>query len=413
MTFEIAAYCFLLAALLAASGFFSGSETAFFALNHIEKQKLSHATAGKTRGFVRSVLASPSQILITILTGNMVVNFLFASLTDRVVDYFIHTHAAIYSILVGTFLLLVFGEMAPKYIAIRHSLPFFSFTSRPLFYVHAALRPVRKGIKVLEGGIVRFVTMRIRLESEAARTRIISTARFGLNRGVIHRSELAVLESFLALREKTAGEIMTPRIDLNALDATTTTGDLLAWIAAEREQELIPVYRDDIDHVVGYVDVQDMLPIRFELQPCSNVAQVMQAIHAVPDGKPVLDLMREMMAANKKMAVVVDEYGGTAGVVTHESILKDLLSFFYPADASEYVKIAEGAYRVSGQFEIEHLGKLLDAELDSEARTVGGLVIERLGDIPSVGAEVIVSGHVFAVRRISKNRISEVEVRRQ
>ena len=133
----------LLTVLLGLSAFFSGSETAFFSLNHLEKEKLLSRTKGRRRTFISRILASPAEILITILTGNMVVNLFFASTMDVFVGRFIGEYAWLYSILIGTLLVLIFGEMTPKNLAIRHSLPFFNFSSRILGVFHRVLTPTR------------------------------------------------------------------------------------------------------------------------------------------------------------------------------------------------------------------------------------------------------------------------------
>ena len=157
----------LLAALLVLSAFFSGSETSFFSLNHLEKEKLLSRSKGRHRSFISKILSSPADILITILTGNMVVNLFFASTMDRVVGKLIGEYAWLYSILIGTLLVLIFGEMTPKNLAIRHSLPFFTFSSRILAPIHRVLTPARFVLSRIERGVVSFVTSRLKTESDA------------------------------------------------------------------------------------------------------------------------------------------------------------------------------------------------------------------------------------------------------
>ena len=266
--------------LLFMSAFFSGSETAFFSLNHLEKDKLLKRSRGRIGAFNKAVLGSPEELLITILTGNMFVNLFFASLMDRLVVRIINpgfvSHAWLYSILIGTGLVLVFGEMTPKSIAIRHSLSFFTFSSRLLFYIHVLLKPLRKILQMIERGIVHFLSGRITREEEDRRYLISATLQIGLRKGILHHSELSVLESFLDFREKTAEEVMIPRTDLMGLDINIGMESVLESVADVKKGEPIPVYRDDVDHIVGYFSLRDILPDRFSLKNDVCLSQIVK-----------------------------------------------------------------------------------------------------------------------------------------
>ena len=178
----------VLGVLLLLSAFFSGSETAFFSLNHLEKEKLLAHARGHRRSFIQKILSSPADILVTILTGNMVVNLFFASIMDVVVGEHIPRYGWLYSILIGTSLVLVFGEMTPKNMAIRHSLSFFTFSSQILRFIHVALTPVRLVLIRIERTVVAFITGRLNPEAEDTRNLISSTFQIGLQKGIIHQS---------------------------------------------------------------------------------------------------------------------------------------------------------------------------------------------------------------------------------
>jgi len=405
--------------LLFMSAFFSGSETAFFSLNLLERDKLRRRFGGKRGEFVTSILRNPENILITILTGNMFVNLFFASLLDRVVERFISQETWLYSILIGTILVLIFGEMTPKNVAIRHSLPFFSFASLPLRYIHLTMNPARRVIQWFERGIVNFMSGSIEQEHEDTKILIASTLQVALKKGIIHPSELEVLESFLDFREKSAREIMLPRTEMGGVDIGEGLNGVWRELRAlERQEEnasveLIPVYRDDPDHLEGYINLQEVVPYRYGIRPESDIAQIVKEVHPVPERKNLLDLLREMIETDRAMAVVVDEYGGTAGIITFQRLIEDFLKFFYPANGQRHREVSEGVYLIPGDYDLEDLEQLLGVEFDSENRTLAGLLIGRLGEIPARGKRVDLAGHSFVIRRATRNRILEVEVQKK
>lgn len=400
----------LLAALLVLSAFFSGSETSFFSLNHLEKEKLLSRSRGRHRSFISKILSSPADILITILTGNMVVNLFFASTMDRVVGRVIGDYAWLYSIVIGTLLVLIFGEMTPKNLAIRHSLPFFTVSSRVLASIHRVLTPARFVLSRIERGVVSFVTSRLRTESDDSRNLISSTFQIGLQKGIIHHSEASILESFLDFREKTAEDVMIPRTEMEAVEASTSLKDLLATISPEAGDVLVPVYKEDIDHIAGYVNIRDILPFRYQLDSRKTLMSILKPVHPVPESKNLMELLREIMENRCEMALVVDEYGGTAGIVTFQTLVQDFLYFFYHP-REEFRRKGDDSIIFPGNYDLDRAAEALDTSFEAESRTISGYIIEQLEDIPHVGQELRDGDLLFIVRSVSKHKILEVEVR--
>ena len=400
----------LLVLLLGFSAFFSGSETAFFSLNHLEREKLLAGSRGGRRSFISGVLSSPADILITILTGNMVVNLFFASLMDVFIRGLITQNTWLYSILIGTLLVLVFGEMAPKNIAIKRSLPFFAHSTPVLMVIHRGLTPIRFVLTKLEGAIISFVTSKMKTDADAGRDLISSTFRIGLKRGIIHKSELSILESFLDFREKTAAEVMVPRTEMKAIDIATGIDQLLGSLDPG-PGGLLPVYRDDIDHIVGYINIRDLLPFKFKLETRKTLISLIKPVHAVPESKNLMDLLKEIMESRIDMALVVDEFGGTAGVVTYQTLVEDFLYFFYHP-REDFKRIGENTYIFPGNYDLDRVAEVLGTTLDAESRTISGYIIEILEDIPQKGKELHVDGLLFIVRAVSGRKVLEVEVRK-
>jgi putative hemolysin len=307
--------------------------------------------------------------------------------------------------------------MTPKNIAIRHSLPFFSFASRPLRITHLILNPVRRIIQWFERRIVNVLSGPIKQEDEDTKILIASTLQVALKKGIIHPSELEVLESFLDFKEKSAREVMLPRTEIRGVDLGEGLKGVWNEVKIQEAKggrvELIPVYREDPDHLEGYINLQEVVPYRYGIRPESEIGEIVKDVHPVPERKNLLDLLREMIETDRAMAVVVDEYGGTAGIITFQQLIEDFLSFFYPANGQRHRQVAEGVYLVPGDYDLEDLQQLLGVELDSQNRTLAGLLIGRLGEIPARGKQIEFVGHSFVIRRVSKNRILEVEVQKK
>jgi CBS domain containing-hemolysin-like protein len=397
----------VLLALLVLSGFFSGSETSFFSLNHLEKDKLRRQFRGKLRRFIVTSLRSPNEILITVLTGNMVVNLFFASILERAMTNLQVAYSSLYSIVGGTVLLLIFGEMTPKNLAVRSSLSFVIRSSRLLYYCHFVLGPVRKLLQSIETKIVRLLARRLEEPREDARLLILSTLQVGLRKGIIHPTELALLESFLDFSEKKAAEVMVPRAEVRGIEISAGREQLRQLLANEKGATPLAVYQEDLDRIVGCLNPIDLLGLEGV-----GLKEVLREVHLVPEGKNLLELMTEMIEANVSLAVIIDEYGGTAGAISFQRLVEEFLAFFYPQDEAGDLRVREGVFKLPGKFDMSDLEALLSTDFETESRTLSGLLIEKLGEIPEAGRRIILSGHTFLVRRVSKRRIHEVEVRR-
>jgi CBS domain containing-hemolysin-like protein len=409
MTIELILQYLILLILIVLSGFFSGSETAFFSLNHLEKDKLKSRSKGKIKNFVNNILNNPDEFLITILTGNMFVNFLFASILDNLFETYIFVNAWLYSIIAGTMLILIFGEMTPKNIAIRHSLAFNNFAFPLLRVMHLVIKPVRVVLRRIEQSITTRISRRLKKE-EDIHVLIRSALQMGLKKGILHHSELTTIESFFQFREKNAEDVMLPRTEINGISVDLSIDEIKSNDFKKNKTNIIPVFKKNMDYIIGYIKIDDILPFKYGLHSGNKISQIIKPILPVPETKNLLELMKEMINSKKEMAVIVDEYGGTAGIVTFSHLVKNFLDFFYPEN--DYIRKIKDKYILTGQMEIEKLSEIFNVDFNSESRTLGGLIIENMEEIPIPGKKIKINNIVFTVRKVVKNRISEVEARK-
>lgn len=256
----------ILVVLLLLSAFFSGSETAFFSLNSLEKDLLRRKTAGGRGRFVQLLFSRPDEVLVTILTGNMFVNIFATSISEALGDHFFKQSAEVVSIVAMTIILLLVGEMTPKNLAIRHSLGFSRLSVSVMRYLHTLAWPIVVPLGKLRKLIISFYPASRLGNSESRSSAVLSAIRMGYQNKTIERSELVLLERFFRFRDRTAADVMVPRVDSSPVDIATTIPELLEQIARpefDNTLSLIPLVRDDVDHIVGYIRRSDLIPFRF------------------------------------------------------------------------------------------------------------------------------------------------------
>lgn len=401
--------------LLLLSAFFSGSETAFFSLNSLEKDALRKRTSGGRHRFVALLFNQPDEVLATILTGNMFVNVFATAISESLGARFFGQAAELLSIVTMTVILLLVGEMTPKNLAIRHSLSFSSFASGMLRIVHPAFKPVAAPLSALRRLVLSAYAPRGRHPEDARGNAVLSAIRMGFENKTIDHGELALLERFFRFREKTAADVMLPRIDTIAVETGATVAQTLALLASDAFDSragLIPVCKADVDHIVGYLRRSDLVPHRLNDRLHERISTLIRPAHAVPASKQLRELMAEMSDLGSELAVVVDEYGGTEGLVTYGAMVDYLFDDFMPESERTIQQLPDGRYRFAGSVEITDVEDTLDVQLNADRRTIAGLVIERVGDLPQLGAAVVVAGFRFTVTGADGRRITWVEVSR-
>jgi putative hemolysin len=410
------AQAILLLILLLFSAYFSGSETAFFSLSYFEQDTLKRTThSPRRRRILKLILENPDGILITILTGNMLVNVAASSLAERLGRSLFPLSSELLSIAAMTLLLLLVGEMTPKNLAVRKPLSFARASSLPLYGFYRLLSPLRLLLQGLNQKIGSLLKVQGPSREETQRRIILSAVQIGFKEGILHPSELHMTESFFAFRNKSADDVMVPRAQVNGIEATTSVSRLLDAIgkAGRREQSsLIPVYAQDQDHFIGYLDVKDLLPYRLGGGRKVSQQEILRPFISVPASKNCAQLLVEMRETRREMALVIDEYGGTAGIVTFQDLVEELLGYFYPEEEETVSKLGSDHYRVAGSLELDTLAELFGLSLPAESRTVAGLIMERLGEIPAAGRTLRIEGLELQVVKADRNRILAVEARR-
>lgn len=397
--------------LIACSAFFSGSETALFSLSALQMQSLRNA--GGFRARLVNLLKNPAQILSTLLIGNTIVNVVVAalgySITEAILEnYFknLMDYSTAISVAVVTILLLLFGEVAPKRIAIRMPEAFARFVSCPLYICFIVFTPFRILLEAFSTSIRRFLTPeRKTLNDEELLTALSLSAE----QGTLDSYELNMADGIMQLSSMTASDVMTPRVDFVGIDLDEPEESYLALVRSQ-EYHFLPVYENTPDEIEGFLDVRSYL-----LDPEHDFEKAVRKPVFVPETATLDDILITMQRSHRHIVCVMDEYGGTAGLVTRGDILT-VLTGDIPEDSSEkphedIVQTSENTWTIDGDTSLEEVNHSLDLELDTEGvDRISGWVIAQAGRFLRAGESVEAQGCRVKVLKHKKLRILTVEL---
>ena len=392
------------------SAFFSGTETAYF---HIRKHRK------ETPEKIKSVLDSPQRLLVFLLTGNTIVNvtiaFLAAYVTANVADEYEWGESTLIllEVLVVSFVILVFGEILPKMIAIKNSKEFALRMYVPLKVMMFILSPIAQGFNTITNVVIKVLPFR-REKIFDSEEELIILAELGEEEGTLQEEESDMIQSIFDFKEKTVGEIITPRVDIVSLKSDESI-DKAMDIIGERQFSKIPIYKDTIDNIKGILYAKDIIPYLMGSRPNVNLQTLARQPFFVPETKPIDDLMEEFKLRKTSIAIVVDEWGGTEGLVTLEDVVEEVMGEIrdpYDQEESNAIKQSDGSFIVDGSITIYDLEEETDIEFPEERDydTLGGFILDILTDIPQTGEMVEFNNMVFTVQTIENNRIGKIKI---
>ncbi len=407
----------LLVLFLALSAFFSSSETAFIALQRV---KLIHMVRTGVPGAKRVFKMSerPERLLPTVLLGNNLANTAAAALgTALVISIVGNVGSAIIIATAGvTLLLLIFGEVMPKTFAAHHPERFALAAVRPLQIVEWVLFPLVQALRGLS-----FLAARVSgAKSESSpvtEQEIRSLILVGKEAGAVEEAEAEMLEKVFHFGDSHVAEIMTPRPEIVLVERYTTLREFLD-IYAVNYHTRFPIFEHDMDNVVGLLSVKDVLKAQKDedLGPEDDVTHLLRPAHFVPETKTARSLFLELRERGQSMAMIVDEYGGIAGLAT----LKQLLSVIVgpvgeegqPLE-SQYASVDENTFLLDAGLSITQINEQLDLDLPlGEYQTLAGFVLERLGRIPRERDHLHHENLRFTIREMDGVKIEQIEVLR-
>jgi len=415
--------------LLFCSALISGTEVAFFSLSKTDIIKISDES--KEQNPVVSLLQNPSKLLATILITNNFINILivliFASLGEvffkeqnlslTIIGFTLPSSVVKFSIevVLVTFLILLFGEVLPKVYASRRALRFCNLMWRPLQFLTFFLTPLSSPLI----NLTNIIEKKLGSKNSNFSVEILSKALELTSEGSTTKEEQKILEGIVSFGNTETVQIMKPRIDIFALSYEESYNDVLKKIL-NNGYSRNPVYKDSIDNIVGVLYSKDLLG--FLDKKGFKWQKLLREPFFVPENKKLDDLLVEFRERKNHLAIVVDEYGGTSGIVTLEDVIEEIVGEIndeFDTDDLSYSKIDANNYIFDGKITIKDFCKVLEEtkeekfeEYKGESETIAGFILEISGKFPKIGEKINFDIYTFTIEALDRKRIKQLKVTR-
>ena len=400
-------------ALLALSGLFSGSETAFFSLSRIDLLRFERSPSRRAR-MAAAVASRPERLLAAILFGNTLANVAGSSvmlaLTRRVEPYLLGVDPVTASVILATSVVLVFGEILPKAIAVHRPSRVASAAVPVLAPLLRVISPVARVLERVAAALLDAVGVRRESTGPAIGRGELQVLFEDIRKGKeFSEDEGVIAANIFDFFETRAYEIMTPRVDLAAVPVDLPRTELRRRIMAARHSRL-PVYGDSLDQIIGFVNAKEFL-----LEPERPLEELLRPVYFVPERARIHRILAEVQSGRWNLVVVVNEYGGTAGIITKEDLVETVVGEIFDEqerdEAAPLEPAGEGTWRVDGLLPLEDLAEAMGFETPSgPAQTVAGHVAHLLGRLPRVGDEAADEKARYRVLRVRRRRAHRVLV---
>jgi gliding motility-associated protein GldE len=414
--------------LLICSALVSGTEVAFFSLSQTELDELNEETKGKS--IVVKLLENPKKLLGTILITNNFINilivlifasleeFMFGGLNFSIELGFTTISAKVVKVFIQvglvTFLILLFGEVLPKVYASRKSLLFANFMAKPIYFLNTILTPLSLPLT----GLTNSIESRLRNKNNDFSVEKLSQALELTSEDSTTKDEQKILEGIVTFGNTETVQIMKPRTDVCAISDETSYEEVLK-IILDNGYSRNPVYHENIDNIVGVLYAKDLLA--HLNKKTFNWQNLLREPFFVPENKKLDDLLKEFQDKKNHLAIVVDEYGGTSGIVTLEDVIEEIVGDIndeFDNDDLTYSKIDENNFVFEGKVTIRDLCRVLDEDEavfeddKGESETLAGFILEVSGKFPRRAEKINFKNYVFTIEALDRKRIKQVKVTR-
>lgn len=409
--------------LLVCSAMISGTEVAFFSLSQTDLNVLSKD--GKEENIIVKLLERPRKLLATILITNNFINILivllFASLAKDIFGDFNYTLDLYFfsipirffvEVILVTFLILLFGEVLPKVYASRNALTFSKLMSKFINFVSVLLTPFSMPLISL----TKYIEKKLGSKNTSFNVEILSQALELTSEGATTKDEQKILEGIVNFGNTETVQIMKPRIDIFAISDADEYQTVLAKIL-ENGYSRNPVYKDNIDNIIGVLYAKDLLAHLNKQN--FNWQSLLREAFFVPENKKLDDLLDDFRSRKNHLAIVVDEYGGTSGLVTLEDVIEEIVGDIndeFDDDDLSYSRIDEHNYIFDGKTTIKDFCRVLDDEDEDifeeekgESETLAGFILEISGKFPKKGEKIKFKNYTFTIEALDKKRIKQVK----
>jgi magnesium and cobalt exporter, CNNM family len=392
--------------LLILSGFFAGSEMAYVVANKLKleiKARRKNLAAQSAFYFTKN----PQNFFSTILISNNVINIAFASICAVVLSAYLGM-SDLMILLVSTFLLLIFGELIPKYFSRELADRIILISAIPVRLVSFLLFPFVK----ITSSISSLLTQSSNVKQENinylfSREDIELLLQESHQAGVVDKKESDIISKVFDLGDQRVYEAMRPRTEIVGIEIEQTINEVLS-LFIESGYSKLPVYDENLDNIKGIVYANDLFKMP------KNLSSIIREVNFVPETKRSFDMLNEFLSKGISIAVVIDEFGGTAGIITIEDIMEELFGEIkdeYDVEEDICRRIAANTYLISGKVEIDFINEKYELNIPTgDYETIGGFITHKIGRIPALGENITIGRFNFLIARVSQIKIELVKM---
>ncbi|MBI5058496.1 HlyC/CorC family transporter [candidate division KSB1 bacterium] len=420
MTFESFPYWSIVAffAMLGCSAFFSSSETALFSLTRAQIDELSKRRDPAAMRLTR-LLDDPRRLLIVLLTGNTIINILAATLAALVTSSLLGESVVAawvvfaVQVIAVTLVIVITGDILPKLAAIRNPLAWSLSIATPLAFVTKLFTPLVALLLPFSDFVARTLGVEKR-KLWISEDEIKTLVEVGEERGALETTEKELIHSIFEFSDTTVREIMVPRTDMRCLDINTSIDMVLEFIR-ESEHTRIPIYSGSIDNIIGVLHTKDLL-LKYPFDTPFDLRTILREASYVPEAKLISELLKQFQDRRLHMAIAVDEYGGTAGLVTLEDVIEEIVGEIQDEHDTErplWTKLDDNTIIADAMLDVETVNQVLDDDViptDQDFETLGGFILNELGEFPEAKTALDFHNYEFVVEEVSGHRLGRVRI---
>lgn len=392
------------------SGWCSASEAALFSLSSIKVKSFKHSPNFRER-LIAKLLAQPRDLLVTIFLLNTLVNILLQNVVSHA---FVHIGGWLIAIGLPFVLLLIFGEIVPKYIGIQNNETIAKKTAPALSFLQKTLYPIRKFIIYLLSPLAKTLFFFLKKDSDISLEELQHVLKKSEEAGILNHEERELIWGYVNLQDTTVREIMRPRQDILYYDLQEPLSKLV-HLFVDKQCTRIPVCEKDIENVLGIIDAKQYFLHRDAIKEPKELGHFLWRPYYIPETTPSRTLLKRLDESGQEIALVVDEYGSISGLITYEDLVEVVVGKISDLRDQKTVYTISGENEIiaSGKMELDDFNKLFDTELKSEGMvTLGGWLTEQLGEIPKSGTKFETKDFLFQVLASDPNRIRRIYVRK-
>ncbi len=404
--------------LMLFSGFFSSAETSLFSLNNLQLEQMRRDDNPRI-SLIERMLSEPRRLIVTILIGNEFVNVAASVISAAIVIQLFGADNKLVNLFIMVPILLLFGEITPKTLAIRNNVSFATFQCKPIDLFARMIAPLRWIIRLIaEWFTTLIVGKELDRSSIVTRDMVRTLANEAVGDGVLDKAEAKYIEQIFDFGNSTVEDLMTPRSNVYFLSDDMAISEMVEEIKRTRHTKF-PVYKESRDAIQGLLLARDLLAADMQMleQNPAQLSELLREPYFVPETKPASDLFDTFRHRHLSVALAVDEYGGVTGLISMEDLLEvifgDIPSASDTIPLTEVAVSHDGTRWIDGAIPIEQFNQEFNAYIEEgEFETVGGRILHELGEIPNEGTTIILSGFSFTVTAVESNRLKTLEVKK-